>query len=79
MSVQSLVKMQSKFQKFLKNVEKTPNLYEKFSFFQLQSHERRSIVALVDYWSGARARQFFFWAAVALALLRAALAVSGAL
>ena len=59
------------------------------SFFQLQNYERRSIVALADFLSGARARararQIFFGAAVALALallraaLRAALAVSGAL
>ena len=67
-----------------------PKLTRKFmnsSFFQLQNYERRSIVALADFLSGAlaRARQIFFGAAVALALallraaLRAALAVSGAL
>ena len=59
---------------------------KKSSLFQLQNYERRSIVALAYFLSGARARarQFLFGAAVALALallraaLRAALAVSGA-
>ena len=78
------VKGQLKLQNFFTKMSKLIRLFIKF---QHQNYERRSIAALADFLSGARARarQFFFGAAVALALghlraaLRAALAMSGAL